>query len=127
MTPKWQAWATRSTTLSVAKRTSYKVTWHQVNHRIQKKPMYELSSVSIISGRRWEILSFRWLTLEAIDLVLLGKSRQIGYEEQIEEELNIGGFLIMPKLWVVEQGFVTGFNWSLLHMQVILCLSLMLC
>lgn len=89
--------------------------------------MYELSSVSIISGRRWEILNFRWLTLEAIDLVLLGKSRQIGNEEQIEEELNIGGFLIMPKLWVVEQGFVTGFNWSLLHMQVILCLSLMLC
>lgn len=55
------------------------------------------------------------------------KCSQIGYEEEIKEELNVGCFLIMLELWVIEQRLVPRLNWCLVNMQIrFLLLSLIL-
>ena len=41
---------------------------------------------------------------------------QIGYKEQIEEQLNVGGFLIVLELWVVEQSLIPRLNWCLVFL-----------
>lgn len=61
----------RSITLSVANRTSYKVTWHHVNQRIQKKPIYELSSILEVSFDQSKRVEIAAPTIEAVDLVLI--------------------------------------------------------
>lgn len=46
------------------------------------------------------------------------KRSQIGHKEEIEEELDVGCFLIMLELWVIEQRLVSRLNWCLVNMQV---------
>ena len=78
--------------------------------------MYEDSAVS----SQHQAIGACWKgpTPKAVYIMTAGKGSQIGYEEQIEEQLNVGRFLIMLELWVVEQRLISSLYRCFLHMQI---------
>ena len=56
--------------------------------------------------------------------MLICECCQIGNEEQIEEELDIGSLFVMLELGILEQSLVMGINWCVVWIRTLLRLSL---
>jgi hypothetical protein len=56
--------------------------------------------------------------------MLICECCQIGNEEQIEEELDIGSLFVMLELGVIEQSLVMSVEWRLFRIRTLLRLSL---
>jgi hypothetical protein len=91
---------------------------------MQKNPIYELSSTLRVSFDDNQRFDSAKLAVEAVDLMLICECCQIGNEEQIEEELDIGSLFVMFELGIVEQSLVMSVEWCFVWIRTLLRLSL---
>jgi hypothetical protein len=91
---------------------------------MQKNPIYELSSTFGVSSDHNQRSVYAKLTIETVDLMLICKCCQVGNEEQIEEELDIGRLFVMLELGIVEQRLVMSVNWCFFWVRTLLRLPL---
>jgi hypothetical protein len=106
--------------LSVEKRTSWRETWYQVNHKTQKKPIYADSarngvSINMVSGNVGKIGH----TLVIIDLEKASESSKVSHEEQIVEQLARSGLFMAMEFQSVMECSIVILEWE--HFRVGVC------
>lgn len=93
---------------------------------MQKNPIYELSPTLRVSFDHDQRFYSAQRTLETVDFMLICECCQIGNEEQIEEELDIGSLFVMFELGIIEQSLVMSVEWCLFWIRTFLRLSLII-
>jgi hypothetical protein len=94
---------------------------------MQKNPIYELSATLLVSFDHNQRFDSSKLTIKTVDLMLICECRQIGNEEQIKEELDIGSLFVMLELRIIEQSLVMSANGCFVWIRILLRLSLNFC